>query len=195
MNRNDPTSPSLLLRVRANDEEAWRRVVSLYSPLVAHWFVRWKARPEDVPDLMQEVFAAVSAGLATYRPERPGATFRGWLRAIARNKLHDLARRQQPATAEGGTEAMFRLEGVPVPDDAPDPAESDFEATLLYRRAVEQVRAQFEERTWNAFWLVAMERRTTDAVAAELGLTPNGVRQAKSRVLRRIRQELGELIA
>ena len=88
---DDTTSRSLLLRVRANDQEAWRRLVDLYSPLVAHWCRQWGASADDLADLVQEVFAAVSPGLATYRPDRPGATFRGWLRGVARNKLRWLA--------------------------------------------------------------------------------------------------------
>ncbi len=61
--------------------------------------------------------------------------------------------------------------------------------------ALEQVRLQFEERTWQAFWKVAMEDRPAADVAAELGLSVTSVRQAKSRVLRRLKEELGELIA
>ena len=57
------------------------------------------------------------------------------------------------------------------------------------------VRDQFEERTWRAFWRVAVEDRSPSEVAEELGITANAVRQAKSRVLRRLREEMGELIA
>jgi RNA polymerase sigma-70 factor, ECF subfamily len=190
---NDPTSRSLLLRVEANDQEAWRRLVDLYSPLVAYWCRRWGAPPDDLPDLVQEVFAAVARGLKTYRRDQPGASFRGWLRGIVRHKLHDHFRRG-PALAEGGSSALLRLHGVAA-EGEPDVSEGDAEIAGLYRRALEQVRAQFEERTWQAFWRVAMEGRSPAEVAAELGLSPNGVRQAKSRVLRRLKEELGELIA
>jgi RNA polymerase sigma-70 factor (ECF subfamily) len=191
---DDLTSRSLLFRVKANDQEAWRRLVDLYSPLVAHWYRQWGAAPDDVADLVQEVFAAVSPDLKAFRPDRPGATFRGWLRGIARNKFSDHFRRRV-AAAEGGSEALARLRRVPGDADEPDPSDSDAEVSALYRRALEQVRAQFEERTWQAFWRVAMEGRSPADVAAELGISPNGVRQAKSRVLRRIKEELGELIA
>jgi RNA polymerase sigma-70 factor (ECF subfamily) len=64
----------------------------------------------------------------------------------------------------------------------------------LYRRALELVRAEFEPRTWELFWLTAVEGRPPVDVAAERGLTPAAVRQAKSRVLRRLREEVGDLI-
>jgi len=65
----------------------------------------------------------------------------------------------------------------------------------LYRRALEQVRSEFEEPTWRAFWLTTVEDRAPVALADELGMTPAAIRQAKSRVLRRLKREMGELLA
>jgi RNA polymerase sigma-70 factor (ECF subfamily) len=192
----DATSRSLLRRASANDPDAWQRLVSLYSPLVIHWCRQRGVPQDDLPDLVQDVFAAVASGLAAFQHNRPGGTFRGWLRGIAQHKLGDHFRRGR-ACAEGGSEALNRLREVPVEDDVPDlsDADNDAEVAALYRRAVEQVRIQFEERTWQAFWKVAMEDRSPSDVASELGISSNNVRQAKSRVLRRLKEELGELIA
>ena len=194
MGSRDATSRSLLLRVNANDQDAWRRLVSLYSPLVLHWCRQWGVQRDDLNDVTQEVFASVAAGLKSYHQDVPGASFRGWLRGIARHKLQDHFRRG-PARAEGGTEALVRLQDLPAWDEAPDFSESNGEVARLYRRALDQVRGQFEERTWQAFWRVAMDEHSPADVAAELGISPNSVRQAKSRVLRRLKEELGELIA
>jgi RNA polymerase sigma-70 factor, ECF subfamily len=191
----DPTSRSLLLRVKANDQEAWQRLIGLYSPLVSHWCRQWGAAADDLPDLVQEVFASVANGLETYRGPGPAASFRGWLRTIARNTVCDHLRRG-PDLGQGGSEALIRLRELPA--DADDPSGSsdgDAEVAGLYHRALDQVQGQFEERTWQAFWEVAIEDRSPSDVASELGLSPNGVRQAKSRVLRRLREELGDLIA
>jgi RNA polymerase sigma-70 factor, ECF subfamily len=191
---DDATSRSLLLRASANDQEAWQRLVSLYSPLVSYWCRRRGIPPVDVQDVVQEVFAAVAAGLRKFRLDQPGTTFRGWLRGIASHKLQDYHRRAS-ARGEGGSTALARMQEVPSDRDASDLSESDGEVANLYRRALEQVRCQFEERTWQAFWKVAMEDHTPADVAAELGLSVTSVRQAKSRVLRRLKEELGELIA
>ena len=56
------------------------------------------------------------------------------------------------------------------------------------------VREEFEERTWEAFWRVTVEGQTSTAVADALSMTPAAVRQAKSRVLRRLREEFGEIL-
>ena len=63
----------------------------------------------------------------------------------------------------------------------------------LFGRALELIRGEFEERTWQAFWLTAVEDRAAGDVALELGMSPGAVRVAKSRVLRRLREELGEI--
>ena len=73
-------------------------------------------------------------------------------------------------------------------------SESPDDVSGLYQRALRLVRHQVEDRTWTAFWKATVESRTAE-VAAELGITPNAVRLAESHVLRRLREEMGELIA
>ena len=54
------------------------------------------------------------------------------------------------------------------------------------------IRNEFEPRTWQAFWLTAVEGRAPKDVADELGMSGGAVRVAKSRVLHRLRAELGD---
>ncbi len=189
------TSRSLLDRVRADDAAAWDRLVHLYAPLVYHWCRRFDLQDQDTADVFQEVFQAVAAHVAGFRKDRPGDTFRGWLRTITRNKVRDHFRRlgREPGGA-GGTEALRRLAEVPADDSgscesaAGDPAEGS-----LLRRALDLIRAEFEERTWRAFWRTTVDGQTPTDVAAELGMSPGAVRVAKCRVLRRLREELGDV--
>jgi RNA polymerase sigma-70 factor (ECF subfamily) len=186
------TSLSLLQRAKVHDQLAWAKLVALYQPLVLHWCRRGGAQAAEGQDVAQEVFLAASNGLAEFERERAGS-FRAWLRGITRHKLLDLYRRRerQPAVASGGTEAMQRIY------DLPDPRaeEESQEVGGLYRRALELVRPEFETRTWDAFWRSAVEQHDTHAIAAELKMSPVAVRIAKSRVLSRLREEAGELIA
>lgn len=127
----DATSPSLLARVQANQPGSWERLVDLYAPLVYHWCRRSALGPEDAADVFQEVFRSVAEHIAGFRRDRAGATFRGWLRTITRNKIHDHFRRLQGrARAAGGTDAQLRLLAVP---DAPDEEDAE-EAGLLHRQ-------------------------------------------------------------
>jgi RNA polymerase sigma-70 factor (ECF subfamily) len=81
---------------------------------------------------------------------------------------------------------------VPAPaEEDDDPAE---EMNALYRRALELVRVEFEERTWQMFWLVVVESRAPGDVAAEMKVTAGAVRLAKFRVLRRLKEEVGDVM-
>ncbi len=187
-----PTSLTLLERVRGKDGEAWRRLVHLYGPLVVRWCGNGGVRGQDADDVQQEVFQAVATGLDGFRRDRPGDTFRGWLRVITRRKLLDFYRkRDRHPEAQGGTDAQRQMQQLAEPDL---PGDTEEDMTGLYHRALELVRGEFEERTWEAFWRVAVGGQSPDVIAADLGITPAGVRKAKSRVLHRLRQEIGDLI-
>jgi RNA polymerase sigma-70 factor (ECF subfamily) len=54
------------------------------------------------------------------------------------------------------------------------------------------MQAEFEARTWQAFRRVVIDGQRPADVAADLGLTRNAVYLARSRILRRLREVLGE---
>jgi RNA polymerase sigma-70 factor (ECF subfamily) len=187
-----PTPLSLLERLRANEPDAWRRLYDLYKPLIRFWCTRCGLAPEDIIDVTQEVFAGAAHGLAGFRRDRPGDTFRGWLRGITRNQILLFHRRNQgKPTADGGSDALWNLQQI---EAAPTDAEEEFEISQIYRKALEQVRVDFEEKTWQAFWLTVIEGRAPATLTKELGMSVASIRQAKSRVLRRIKLEVGDLV-
>jgi RNA polymerase sigma-70 factor (ECF subfamily) len=190
-----PTSLTLLDRVRTNEADAWARLVQLYAPLVRHWGLAGGLRPADVDDVVQEVFRAAFSGLANFRRDRPGDTFRGWLRTITRTALALHYRKLAGVPAAGGGSAAF-AQLQEVADTEPDLPEdaSPSEIRDLHRRALELVRGEFEDRTWQMFWLTAVEDRRPADVAAGFGVTSVAVRKAKSRVQRRLREEIGDLL-
>jgi RNA polymerase sigma-70 factor (ECF subfamily) len=149
----------------------------------------------DADDVFQEVFHAVARAIGRFRKDRPHDTFRGWLRTITRSKLIDHRRRRcSEPQATGGSDAhlWFQELAESLPGDGDDVGESQ-EVAKLRHRALEMVRAEFEERTWQAFWRVTVEGQAVKDVAADLSVTPSAVRLAKSRVLRRLREELRDL--
>ena len=78
--------------------------------------------------------------------------------------------------------------------DGGDEDDPPAEKNALYRRALALVQAEFEGKTWKMFWATTVDRRSAAEVAAEHGVSAAAVRQAKSRVLRRLQEEVGELI-
>jgi RNA polymerase sigma-70 factor, ECF subfamily len=191
------TSSSLLLRVQACDQTAWERLVRLYGPMVFGWCLRAGLQAADAADVGQEVFAAVARAIQGFRHDRKGDTFRGWLYVITRNKLRDRSIPPGGAGA-GGSDAQRRLAEICAEEAEPamppsDAIEAD-EQKALYRRATEMVRSEFETRTWDAFWRVFVDGDSAADVASDLGVSVNSVYLAKSRVLRRLREEFAALI-
>jgi RNA polymerase sigma-70 factor (ECF subfamily) len=187
------TSRSLLQRARDRQPDAWQRLVFLYDPLVRHWCRRGGVALQDLDDVVQEVFAKVFAALDTFRHRDPSDRFRGWLHGVTRHRILEHFRRlQQHDVAAGGTEhqllIMNRADSVPPPD-----AEEAVLVGQLYRRALEFIRGEFEPSTWQMFWRSVVDGLSTAAVAAEAGVSEGAVRQSRSRVLRRLREEAAEL--
>jgi RNA polymerase sigma-70 factor, ECF subfamily len=189
------TSRTLIDRVKADDADAWNRLIGLYAPLVYRWCRRSNLPEQETADVFQEVFQAVATHIKRFRKENEGDTFRGWLRTITDNKVRDHFRQVgREATAEGGTEAQRRLSAVPADSSSATADSMDENAERsLFRNALDLIRSEFELRTWQAFWLTAVDGRAAKDVAADLEMSPGAVRVAKSRVLRRLREELGEL--
>ena len=192
------TSLSLIEQARTDDPDAWRRLCDIYSPMVYGWARRAGLKEEDAADIVQDVFRIVARTIGRFRNDRPGDTFRGWLLTITRNEIRGWIRRhtKQPAQGVGGSEAKVALEQIPdwvVSDVNAEefPVDQTTQQELI-RRAAELVRRDFEPRTWQAFWRSAVEGHDTSEIAAELQLTPNAVRQAKFRVLARLRETLSD---
>jgi RNA polymerase sigma-70 factor, ECF subfamily len=188
------TSLGLLERARANDAEAWRRLVHLYRPLVLYWCMKGGANGTDAEDLSQEVFTAASQCLSRFHRDQPGDTFRGWLRGIVRNQLLMYFRRTaREPRGQGGSDFWQKMQQVVDPLPTCE-AEEAVEISRLYQRAVELVRGDFAEQTWQAFSRTVIDGRAPATLTDELGMSTANIRQAKSRVLRRLKEELGDLL-
>jgi RNA polymerase sigma-70 factor (ECF subfamily) len=195
------TSHSLLAQLKADEADAWNRLVTLYAPLVYHWCRKLGLAERDVADVLQDVFQSVATHIGGFRRDRPGDTFRGWLRTITRHKVSDHFRRRgcEPA-AVGGTASYHRLAQLPAEsglDEAADegPADEIAEGAAdrqLLHRALDLIRPEFAERTWQAFWRVVVDGLSPHDAGVELSMRPGAVRVAKSRVLHRLREELGD---
>ncbi len=189
------TRLSLLSRARDRDGEAWSELVALYGPLIAHWCQRCGLSSHATADCIQEVFTSVSRSIATFRPQRESGAFRAWLWTITSNRIKDFFRREQRHTCPtGGSTALRSIEHIAdereVPDDEPSSAVA---IQALMARAMEQVRGEFETKTWSIFLRSVVDQVSTEIVAKEFNVQSATVRQVRSRILRRLREQLGDL--
>jgi RNA polymerase sigma-70 factor (ECF subfamily) len=189
------TSVSLLeCLAGAPTDDDWRRLVDLYQPLLRAWAARSGVQAADADDLAQDVLLIVFREVAAFERRRRGA-FRAWLRTILVHRVRDYFRRQQyRPTVTGDSDFLRRLDELEAPDSALsrlwDRDHDEHVAASLLRR----VQGDFAPATWEAFRRHALEGEPAARVAAELGLSLNSVLLAKSRVLKRLRQELDGLV-
>ncbi len=179
------TSLSLLSRLRAGDPESWRRLNDLYRPLLRAWLRPRGLQPADVDDLTQAALAVVFKRLGEFQHNgRPGA-FRTWLRGIIGNVLRD---HHRAAGRRAGWAAGLDAEVEDPASELSRAWDAEHDRYVL-RGLMGLVRPDFAHETWEAFRRTAIDGESTAAVAADLGLTPNAVRVARTRVLARLRAE------
>jgi len=191
------TRPSLLARIKnTGDRQAWAEFVDIYAPMIYGFAQKQGLQDADAADLTQEVLGSVarSAARLDYDPAR--GTFRGWLFRVVRNELCDFgADRRRHRPGSGDTDMKRRLEEQPAPSaDEVAAWESEYERQL-FALACDQVRRDFQESTWQAFWLTAIQGKSGKEVAGVLNLTTAAVYLAKRRVTARLRQQIDYLRA
>ena len=70
-----------------------------------------------------------------------------------------------------------------------------FSRGALFAWAAGQVCRDFQDSTWQAFWLTAVQGKSGKEVAAVLGMTTAAVYLAKRRVMARLKEEIEQLEA
>lgn len=175
------TPVSLLARLRDPQPESWRRFIDLYTPLLYFWAKRLGLQDADAADLVQDVLVKLVRKLPgfTYDGSR---SFRGWLHAVLLNHWRSQPRR-----------ATVELPEIAAADPADALGEAEYHQYLA-QRALKLMRSQFQPATWQACWRSVVDGVPVAEVAAELAMSEAAVYIARSRVLRRLRQELEGLL-
>lgn len=191
----ESTSASLLERLRSAGPAAadWRRLHDLYTPLVRAWLARVDGLATDADDLAQEVLVVVVRELPGFRRQRDGS-FRTWLRQVTVNRIRSWrqARARRPTAGADPTD-QFLIQLEDPSSDLSVEWDRDHDRHV-FAKLLAAARPGCEPATWEAFRLFAIEGRPAAEVAAQTGLTENAIMLAKSRLLKRLRQEAAGLI-
>ena len=190
------TPRSLLERLRHQpDEESWKRLVDLYTPLLQRWLRQAGVDGCDADDVAQEVFVAVVRALPQFEHNQQCGAFRCWLRTIVVHRVQQYwSGKQTTLAADGANAARQSLERLEDPASDLNRLWDREHDALLAQRILQLIEKDFIASTWQAFRRVVLDGAKPAEVAAEIGLSVNAVLLAKSRVLRRARQEIDGLI-
>ena len=183
------TSPSLLERLcHSPAQEGWEQFVDMYTPLLVAWTRRLGLPRQEAADLLQDIFTVLVEKLPTFKYDA-GKSFRAWLKTVLLNRWRNDLRKRAGVKIQGDD----GLSEIAAEDELPEFEEEEYRSYLV-RRALDLMRAEFQPATWTACWEFVVRDRPAAEVAAELGITVNAVYLAKSRVLRRLREELAGLL-
>ena len=193
MSHSAVTQPSLLVRIRDRaDNDAWARFVEIYGPLI-YGFVRKRGLQDaDAVDLVQDVLRSVAGAISRLEYDPARGKFQAWLFTIVKNRLRNTLKVQARRESGSGDSAVAeQLANEPGPDDWQVQWEADHQQRL-FGWASEQVQAEVEDRTWQAFRKTAVDGASGKEVARELNMSVAAVYLAKSRVMARLKELVQE---
>jgi len=191
----NPTSLSLLDRLKAARPDAsdWNRLQGVYLPLIERWLGRVPGLGDESADLAQEVLVVVFREVPRFDRQREGS-FRAWLRQVTVNKIRNYRRQRHRRPAVGLDLADGFLERLSDPnDDLAREWDRDHDKHVV-EKLLAVVQRDFTPATWKAFQRFGVEGVPAERVAEEMGISENAVILAKSRVLKRLREEAGDLL-
>lgn len=187
------TNDKLLAAIKSPENlTAWEDFVVMYRPLIYRMARRRGMQDADAQDVTQVILAQVSSAIERYQPQ-PGSRFRNWLRRVARNAIVTALVRSPEDLAAGGTDGQNHL-------NAHAQAVSAIDEELIvemmreqYLRAAAIVRTEVNTETWLAFEMTALQGVTCEEAAHAIGKSVGTVYAARSRVIKRLRDQLAKI--
>jgi RNA polymerase sigma-70 factor (ECF subfamily) len=190
-----PTSLSLLdrLKVARPDDSDWSHLQGIYLPLIPSWLRRVPGLGDEAADLAQEILVVVFREIPRFDRQREGS-FRAWLRQVTVYKVRNYRRKRQRRPLVGLDPADGFLERLSDPNgDLAREWDRDHDKHVV-EKLLAVVQPDFNPKTWEAFRRFGVDGEPAGRVAGNLGLSENAVILAKTRVLKRLRKEAGDLL-
>lgn len=184
------TQQTLIQRAQnPDDHQAWEDFVKFYES-----FVKMVLRKTNIPfheeeDLVQAILLKVWKGLPNYECKKQNAKFRTWLSTIIRNtSITHFRKNEIEANKRDGL--LKNIESV---------SESQIEAVIdnewneyVAGIAMEKVKEKFEGQAIEVFRSSLQEKNARE-ISEELGIKEDTVYSLRSRVKRRLKQEISKL--
>jgi RNA polymerase sigma-70 factor (ECF subfamily) len=193
MHQPPDTHNSLIVRLRdPRDVQAWAEFTEIYQPLVYRLARGMNMQHSDAVDATQEVMLHLTDAVRRWQPDRSRGTFRGWLHQVAKNVMLRFMERQnrQPRTS-GNTSNVHKLSQLPEEVDTASVFDSEFKRHV-FAWAARRVQAEFEARSWSAFWETFVAERAVAEYSRSENISTGAIYIARCRVLKRLREIVEE---
>jgi RNA polymerase sigma-70 factor, ECF subfamily len=169
---------------------AWQQLNDLYTPLIRRWLLHDPSLGDEVDDLTQEVLGVLFQELPRFRHNRRKGAFRSFLRQITLHRLQAFwrARGQRPLLLQGGSADSLLMELEDPQSDLSRKWDEEHNLHVM-QQLMELIKPEFNAKMWKAFTRQVFNDAEPSAVAEELNMQVAAVYLAKSRILKRLRQE------
>jgi RNA polymerase sigma-70 factor (ECF subfamily) len=183
----------LLLLSSPADPQGWSNFVERYGPKIYGWCRQRGLQEADCQDVTQEVLIQLVHKLRTFAYDPDKGSFRGWLKTVTRHAWCDYIDKRQRAGGVGTNEAILRrMESLEAREDLLQTLAETFDLEV-FAEAQARVQLQVSPRDWKIFEALALEGCPGPVVAKEWGMTVTAVLTAKSRVQKKLRQQVQHL--
>ena len=183
-----PTRPSLLIRIRADDDQqSWDQFADLYCPVIYRFCRRKGLQRADAMEVMQDVLLQIFKYIKSFEYDPDRGRFRAWLHSVIHSRLCRFWKSVGRRAETTGNDDLLGLKASQQIFD-------EEMANELISWAARDVRAAIEPETWQAFEWTWFEQQTPESVAKKLERSVGWVYVAKSRTLKRLAQRVGELM-
>jgi RNA polymerase sigma-70 factor (ECF subfamily) len=186
------THTTLLTRLSEGvDPAAWNEFHDRYADLFRGFARRYGLQPADCDDIAQEVLLALSRSMGGFKYDPSKGKFRSYLKTLSlRTIFRNLRQKRDHKVLED-------IETGPDKAGADPSVEAKWENEWRQhhiRQAMRRLEPEFNERDRMAFSQYAMTGRPASEAAKALGMSVDQVYQAKSRILRRLTELIGEQV-
>ncbi|HTQ39756.1 MAG TPA: sigma-70 family RNA polymerase sigma factor [Pirellulales bacterium] len=192
--KDSRTRVSLLNRLRnaPTDPAAWKEFAACYSRKIYAWSRAWGLQDADALDVTQSVLSDLVKRLRRFH-YNPNSCFRAWLKTLTRHAWLNYLNKQSRAGQGSGDEVVYnRILTIEARDDLQRRINDAVDEELL-REAIARVRLRVEPRTWDAFYLLAIDGKSGAETAQQLSMKVGTVFVARFKVQRMLTQVVKEL--
>jgi RNA polymerase sigma-70 factor (ECF subfamily) len=187
------TQAALLAAIKTpENRQAWDEFIAIYRPAIYRMARQRGLQDADAQDVTQDILVRVTNAIGQYE-QQPGTKFRHWLRRVAKNAILTAFTQSPKDFATGGSGGADLL--ARQSDSSPEleqQLETEFRREL-YLRAAATVRSDVNAETWRAFELTVVEGLACEDAAAVLGKSVGMVYASRSRIVKRLREQIEQL--
>ncbi|MGL4464463.1 MAG: RNA polymerase sigma factor [Planctomycetia bacterium] len=174
-----------------DEVQAWIEFYETYNRILRRFAHKIGFVPAEADDLLQEVWVNVVDQLGEFDYTQSKGRLRSWLYAIIKRRAVDFWRRRKDVFPI--TDALSADLADERSVDPYDEMERRFYHEAL-RVAMDEVQLVVLPVDWQCFQWVRIEKKTSAALAAKLGILDGAVRQKAKRVADLVRKRGRELI-